>query len=48
MKLVSQKDREKKKKEWEAMRNLKKLMAAYDYPCIPNPEVTKKKVSEKV
>lgn len=48
MKLVSQKDREKKKKEWEVMRNYRKLMAAYDYPAIPNPEVTKKTVSEKV
>lgn len=50
MKLVSQNqnDRDKQKQQWATHRKLKEALAAYDLPAIPNPEVTKKKVSERV
>jgi len=41
------KELEKKKQQWAAMRKFKALLAAYDLPTIPNPEKTKK-ISEKV
>lgn len=50
MKLVSQtpKDRERQKAAWKAQRKFRELLAPYDLSAIPNPEVTKKKVSERV
>lgn len=48
MKSASQKDREKQKLHWQTHKRLKEALAAYELPAIPNPEVTKKKVSERV
>lgn len=45
--LVVETPSEKRRREWQAIRDYRKLLAAYDLPAIPNPEQDKK-VSIKV
>jgi len=45
--LVAETPSEKKRREWQTVRDYRKLLAAYDLPTVPNPEESKK-VSVKV
>ncbi len=40
--LVVETPSEKKRREWQAVRDYRKRLAAYDLPAVPNPKQDKK------